>query len=998
MIYRPSCDSVELISNEGCCSCFTMSKAPVENGHEILSDQASFTERLAHWAREQPDKAAWSFLDDAGSSVVDTYTYSELDNASTALANHLLDSSGVNPGDRVLLVFFPGLDFTVSIAACFKAGIIAVPVFPPDPRKLKKDLHHFVSIQESSGSTICLTHAPYNFAKNMAGAKNLFSLSGHSWPSMTWIQVDKVIQAGKKMIASNMKPPPAPKESDVAFLQYTSGSTSEPKGVMISHANLAHNLTLIVEELRVYRHGVCVSWLPQYHDMGLIGSYLGGIYSGLSSYYLSPLAFLKDATCWVRALSKYGATHTQAPNFAYALTVRKWKQQATKKQPKLDLSSLRHMINAAEPVDASAIQDFYELFRPMGLPTGVVVPTYGLAEHCVFVCSGGKQMVTVKKTDLGNGTVTVSACSDLDGVRDSDAATTTTASDISDAEKVEADASTTFSEVTTITTIAAATTQTIVGCGYPGKGAGVDVSIIDPETCRALPVTIGKDAETVPDNSYGNINTDVGEIWVNSPSKAQGYWELPEITKSEFRATVVPSDDDDDDANGADADVKDNSGSSAGASATYLRTGDLGFFYRGELFICGRIKDLIIIRGSNHYPQDIERSAESSSDCLRLGCSVAYSEKTTENAGVAHLGSKKARTETLTYVAECKPSADLSAIAKKKKCAMKDLYANICNDIRLSITQDHGLAVTTIVLVDARTIPKTTSGKVTRKGAQKGLQNGTLKIVHRWDAELDSTSCTTGATVASSSTSSDGISIDENDKLLPSEKPEFAQAYAAGSASGGHGDVNEPLPFATAAELHALPEKTVLELLTDLLINVTDGSPSPQERPVDPSATLLELGLDSMTIAQFKGALDASYFTSHSKSKSKSENENENDMQVEGGKGEDGEDKEFEVELISSTGGTGTEEKSAAAAIGVVGGGGSDESELERGIPDDFLFTTLASLEGLALAVKLGGLTMEQNSAFERALSGVLEEDDDGMVADIQRQPMCPWFVMCFDY
>eukprot|EP00606_Chrysophyceae_sp_TOSAG23-5_P000911 GSChrysophyteH2.ASY1.ANO1.636.1 assembled CDS len=826
-----------------------MSKAPVENGHEILSDQASFTERLAHWAREQPDKAAWSFLDDAGSSVVDSYTYSELDNASTALANHLLDSSGVNPGDRVLLVFFPGLDFTVSIAACFKAGIIAVPVFPPDPRKLKKDLHHFVSIQESSGSTICLTHAPYNFAKNMAGAKNLFSLSGHSWPNMTWIQVDKVIQAGKKMKASNMKPPSAPKESDVAFLQYTSGSTSEPKGVMISHANLAHNLTLIVEELRVYRHGVCVSWLPQYHDMGLIGSYLGGIYSGLSSYYLSPLAFLKDATCWVRALSKYGATHTQAPNFAYALTVRKWKQQATKKQPKLDLSSLRHMINAAEPVDASAIQDFYELFRPMGLPTGVVVPTYGLAEHCVFVCSGGKQMVTVKKTDLGNGIVTV-----------------------------EADASTTFSEVTTTTTIAAATTQTI----------------------------------TVPDNSYGNINTDVGEIWVNSPSKAQGYWELPEITKN-------------------------NSSSSAGASATYLRTGDLGFFYRGELFICGRIKDLIIIRGSNHYPQDIERSAESSSDCLRLGCSVAYR-------------SKKARTETLTY-----------------KCAMKDLYANICNDIRLSITQDHGLAVTTIVLVDARTIPKTTSGKVTRKGAQKGLQNGTLKIVHRWDAELDSTSCTTG------------------------------------SASGGHGDVNEPLPFATAAELHALPEKTVLELLTDLLINVTDGSPSPQERPVDPSATLLELGLDSMTIAQFKGALDTSYFTSHSKSKSKSksksENENENDMQVEGGKGEDGRDKEFEVELISSTGGTGTEEKSAAAAIGAVGGGGgSDESELERGIPDDFLFTTLASLEGLALAVKLGGLTMEQSSAFERALSGVQEEDDDGMVADIQRQPMCPWFVMCFDY
>ena len=178
-------------------------------------------------------------------------------------------------GDRVLLVFFPGLDFTVTLLACFKAGLIGVPVFPPDPRKLKKDLHHFVNIQTSCGATTVLTNSMYNFVKKVENLKNIFSTESSQWPDLKWITVDDTLKKGKS-IGKNKKSTvvlPTITLDQIAFLQYTSGSTSEPKGVMISHGNLAHNLTLIIRELKADRSTVNVSWLPQYHDMGLIGRY-----------------------------------------------------------------------------------------------------------------------------------------------------------------------------------------------------------------------------------------------------------------------------------------------------------------------------------------------------------------------------------------------------------------------------------------------------------------------------------------------------------------------------------------------------------------------------------------------------------------------------------------------------------------------------------------------------------------------------------------------------
>jgi acyl-CoA synthetase (AMP-forming)/AMP-acid ligase II len=324
---------------------------------------------------------------------------------------------------------------------------------------------------------------------------------------------------------------------------------------MITHANLAHNLTLILDELSAKDDTVVVSWLPQYHDMGLIGSYLGVLYCGGSGYYLSPLTFLQRPQIWIEAISKYKATHLQAPNFAFALTSRKYSHDDT-----LDLSSVRHVINAAEPVDEESMDSFVKTFEKHGFPQNVIYPTYGLAEHTVFVCSGGTQRLRVDKQALEVDSV-VQICND-------------------DSTK----------EMTKC-----------VGCGYP-KRQGVDVKIVNTTTFQALP----------EDN--------VGEIWIQSPSKAAGYFGKPELTKHDFHAQL-------------------RSGSTSNANDVlddingYLRTGDLGFMHNDELFICGRLKDLIIVGGRNYYPQDLEATAEASSELLRPGCSAAFTIDPTHEGG-----------------------------------------------------------------------------------------------------------------------------------------------------------------------------------------------------------------------------------------------------------------------------------------------------------------------------------------------------------------------------
>ena len=425
----------------------------------------------------------------------------------------------------------------MAFLACLKAGIVAVPVFPPDPSR-RDTLVMFSRIVDGCGATHALTSVTYNYAKKLASIGKR-----KQWPShLVW------------MVTNDGSSPKHTFEQcplfsdDIAFLQYTSGSTSDPKGVMITHGNLAHNLTIITQELRAGDDTVVVSWLPQYHDMGLIGSYLGVLFCGGSGYYMSPLSFLQRPMLWMEAVSKYHGTHLQAPNFAFKLTARKASTE------KLDLSSVRHVINGAEPVDEDSMESFYKAFSKFGLREDVIFPTYGLAEHTVFVCSGGQKRLSVLKRAL-----------EVDGLIDI----------------VDNDAGNNKSNV-----------SRLVGCGYPGR-QGVDVKIVNTDTHEAL----GDDM--------------VGEIWIQSPSKAAGYFGKPEQTKEDFHAQL----------------------SGGESNDGYLRSGDLGFLHNEELFICGRLKDLIIVGGRNYYPQDIEATAEASSDLLRPGCSAAFTVDPTHEGG-----------------------------------------------------------------------------------------------------------------------------------------------------------------------------------------------------------------------------------------------------------------------------------------------------------------------------------------------------------------------------
>ncbi|CAM9524302.1 unnamed protein product, partial [Discosporangium mesarthrocarpum] len=316
-------------------------------------------ESLDWWTLKCPSKVALTFLDDAGVEV-DTLTYEQLNTRSSALAQHLRNNLKMMKGSTCLLVYPPSLDFVISFLACVRAGVIAVPAFPPDPRRLNKDLHMFTAIQASAGAKVVLTCRSYNYAKKVADVKSMF-IGGVGWPELEWVVTDNLFFGTAPSSAFDV-----PSPSDVAFLQYTSGeATLEPKGVKITHGNLADNLDLIVTGLAAAEDTVEISWLPQYHDMGLIGSYLALLYCGGSGFYTSPISFIRRPSLWVELISRYHGTHMQAPNFAYGLTARKFIQEDP--MPQLDLSSVRHMINAAEPVDAKSMDTFYSVFESHGL-------------------------------------------------------------------------------------------------------------------------------------------------------------------------------------------------------------------------------------------------------------------------------------------------------------------------------------------------------------------------------------------------------------------------------------------------------------------------------------------------------------------------------------------------------------------------------------------------------------------------------------------------------
>ncbi|KAJ4845220.1 hypothetical protein Tsubulata_012395 [Turnera subulata] len=389
-------------------SLFTLQSAIRDRGSKELGevpgvefpDLCSLDAYLKHWGKEEASKSKtlYTWINEEG-AVVSQRTYAELDANATCIANKLLTSRKpvIKPGDRVLLVHVPGLEFVDAFFGCLRARVIPVPVLPPDPmQRGGQALLKIENVAKSCNAVAILSTLLYHSAVRAGAVKNLISLSGKNgkvsarWPNLPWVHTDTWIKESKSSLSEKMDHQPEPQPDDLCFLQFTSGSTGDAKGVMITHGGLIHNVKLMRRRYKSTSKTVLVSWLPQYHDMGLIGGLFTAMVSGGSAILFSPMTFIKNPLLWLHTMSKYRATHSAGPNFAFELVIRRLESD-TLKVKNYDLSSMIFLMVAAEPVRQKILKRFLELTRPFHLPQEVMAPGYGLAENCVFVnCAFGE--------------------------------------------------------------------------------------------------------------------------------------------------------------------------------------------------------------------------------------------------------------------------------------------------------------------------------------------------------------------------------------------------------------------------------------------------------------------------------------------------------------------------------------------------------------------------------------------------------------------------------
>ena len=562
-----------------------------------------------------PDKLLYSYLDVDGDPT-ESYTYASFLHRAEAIAGHLLSDGRFTIGDRLLLAYPPGLEMICAFFGSVRAGLIPVPVYPPSSRGFQSALYKMVHIAKDCGATGILTSREYHASLKTNLARNGVSTSGMDTDyisSLPWVPTESFLDANGTV--------PAVAPSEILFLQYTSGSTMEPKGVMVSHENILATCPLVIEN----EAPIVVSWLPQYHDMGLIGCYLYPALRSGTTYGFAPMDFIQRPILWFETISKYRATSTAAPNFAYDYCLR------TGRLPKesleaCDLSSLLVLMCAAEPVKPDTYTRFLEAFEPYGLPAESFYVAYGLAENTLAVTLHGRNMVSVNKRALTLGKARI--ITEVSGI----------------------DAS-----------------QQIVSCGVPL--AGLDLKIVDPEGHFTL--------------EPGRV----GEIWLAGDGKCLGYWNNSELTLKQFRARLVDDSPYDD---------------------GFLRTGDLGFMHDGELYVCGRIKDMIILRGQNYYPHDIENVVEKSSSLIRHNCVAAFQ---------IHEDNEPA----LAIVAEIKNPKVLPD-ARKIAAAVRN-YLNV--------------EVAMIALIAPRAVPRTSSGKIMRHKTKQMWMASEFTVLSDFSREAD---------------------------------------------------------------------------------------------------------------------------------------------------------------------------------------------------------------------------------------------------------------------
>ncbi len=565
----------------------------------------SFDEVLRYRAATTPDGRAFVFLENGEEPGI-SLTYAQLDSRARAIAATLQRTTRV--GDRVLLVYPAGLDFVVAFFACLYAGVIAVPAYPPIPSRLARTLPRFQTVAADSDATHVLTTAA------------LAEMAPHITPlapelaALRWIATDAIDGTLAESFVS-----PSLDASVAAFLQYTSGSTGVPRGVVITHGNLLHNARSHWDRVRYTPESVHVSWLPVYHDMGLINGVLQPVFSNMLGVLMPPLAFLKKPVRWLQAITRYGGTASEYPNFALDLC----SQTVTPEElAALDLSTWTVAVNGAEPIRLESIDRFVEVFGPRGFRRDAMHPGYGLAECTVLTTTGitlePLVVIHVDKEALDKGHV-----------------------------RIESHAT--------------GRTRPLVSCGR--IIVDHDLRIVDPALCTA--------------SDEGRV----GELWVRGPSVADGYWKRPDESARTFGATLAGED-----------------------NARYLRTGDLGFVVDHEVFITGRHKDLIVLRGRNVYPHDVEQALEGAHPALRLGCAAAFS---LERDG-------EERVAVAVEVVKGVVPSDVDGIARAARARVSELC-----DVQID----------RLVLLAQGALPKTSSGKVQRSTCRALILAKDIEVV-----------------------------------------------------------------------------------------------------------------------------------------------------------------------------------------------------------------------------------------------------------------------------
>ncbi|WP_225320968.1 fatty acyl-AMP ligase [Streptomyces luteolifulvus] len=574
-------------------------------------DPRTLTDAVRNGADRHPDRAAFVYLHEDGLGMrAEELSYAELDLRARAVATRLRHASKGDATRPVLLLYPPTLDFVTAFLGCFYAGRTAIPA--PLPDEPGERLARVSGILRDADVGAVLTLPQYRQAIGAwlvaSGEQDVVCLS-------TGADEDDGADA-------DLWTAPRLRGTDTAFLQYSSGSTSEPKGVMVTHANLAANQEAIRSAMKTPQGVVAGSWLPLYHDMGLIGMTLQPLWVGGTSVQMSPISFIKQPARWLRMIHDYRVEGTASPNFGYELCVRRVSEEQS---AGLDLSCLRVALNGAEPVRADTLRAFVRRFADTGLRPEALLPCYGLAENTL--------LVSASDPDAPHLELTV------------------------DAQALERD------ELRPARTDRPS--RTLVGCG---RATDTEVLIVDPMTRRVLPAG------------------QVGEIWLRGPSVAAGYWNRSELTAETFRAVT------------------------ADGRTGYFRTGDLGSLLDEELYVTGRIKEMLIQHGRNLYPQDIEQAVQESGESFRRGGGAVFS-VTDEASDRAHV----------VVVQELRARANVN----------EESLAHLAASVQALLSRQFQLPAVSVVLVRPGVIRKTTSGKTQRTLMRRLFADGALPVLHQ---------------------------------------------------------------------------------------------------------------------------------------------------------------------------------------------------------------------------------------------------------------------------